>query len=604
METIYSLGLISVSRVAIYRLMIKSGFMKSQTSVGKRLTGEFFTIEQTEQTLQHKSEGLLTHKAFSWFDMTIPPKNGWHSNCMSGVAMQKTERHWSDIPDFQTEVGDIKTVWEASRFDWMPIAAAKAVDAASQDTIYIKQALNTVLSDWSKNNPINQGPNWKCGQETSLRVINLIITHLLISKGKKPTATFCLFLEQHLNRISKSLNYAIGQDNNHAVSEAVALFIAGAFLASQAEAKDQAKFKAYCRKGRNALEKSVKRLVLTDGMFSQYSAVYHRMLLALVSVAEAIRRENQLKVFSAEFYERMKAATIWMLNIIDQPTGDVPNFGANDGTFFLNLNAAPYRDFRPTTQFAASVFLEADFFPQSRLCKLFSSNAKHKPKLKSGLIEYPVGGLFLSRSSDLLVCLRLPIFKFRPSQSDGLHLDIWKDHQNIMMDTGTYSYADLEAVNQFSGTQSHNTVCFDGRDQMPRLSRFLFAKWLQGSGEINQNENTITGQYSDYRGCKHKRIVTIDQNEIMITDQVSGFDVQAQLSWHLAHYDWKLDKDTISCSQANIRFESESDFDLKLETTPRSLYYLQKDEVPVSRLTVNSACEIRTIITFMLGKNS
>jgi hypothetical protein len=34
-------------------------------------------------------------------------------------------------------------------------------------------------------------------------------------------------------------------------------------------------------------------------------------------------------------------------------------------------------------------------------------------------------------------------------------------------------------LNYFAGTASHNTIQFDDRDQMPRVSRFLFGDWLK-----------------------------------------------------------------------------------------------------------------------------
>ena len=43
--------------------------------------------------------------------------------------------------------------------------------------------MDALISDWSKNNPYLSGPNWKCGQEASLRLINLIVLiKLLIQK--------------------------------------------------------------------------------------------------------------------------------------------------------------------------------------------------------------------------------------------------------------------------------------------------------------------------------------------------------------------------------------------------------------------------------------
>ena len=53
-----------------------------------------------------------------------------------------------------------------------------------------------------------------------------------------------------------------------------------------------------------------------------------------------------------------------------------------------------------------------------------------------------------------------------------------------MRDGGTYSYADTTgAANELASVAGHNTVQFNGRDQMPRLSRFLYGAWLQVRGD-------------------------------------------------------------------------------------------------------------------------
>lgn len=39
-----------------------------------------------------------------------------------------------------------------------------------------------------------------------------------------------------------------------------------------------------------------------------------------------------------------------------------------------------------------------------------------------------------------MAMLRYPRFRFRPSQADALHLDLWLEGRNLLRDAGTYSY--------------------------------------------------------------------------------------------------------------------------------------------------------------------
>jgi len=66
--------------------------------------------------------------------------------------------HWSKLNEFRG--GDIKVVWEASRFEWAPLLAqAWRIEGEER---YL-DTLNAWLLDWVKCNPVNSGVNWKCG---------------------------------------------------------------------------------------------------------------------------------------------------------------------------------------------------------------------------------------------------------------------------------------------------------------------------------------------------------------------------------------------------------------------------------------------------------
>jgi len=72
------------------------------------------------------------------------------------------------------------------------------------------------------------------------------------------------------------------------------------------------------------------------------------------------------------------------------------------------------------------------------------------------------------RHGPAMALLRYPRFRFRPSQADALHLDFWVSGENWLRDAGSFSYnTEQRWLNYFPGTVAHNTIQFDGRDQMP-----------------------------------------------------------------------------------------------------------------------------------------
>ena len=61
--------------------------------------------------------------------------------------------------------------------------------------------------------------------------------------------------------------------------------------------------------------------------------------------------------------------------------------------------------------------------------------------------------------------MKFPVYNFRPSNCDALHLDLWQNGNNILRDGGSYCYSDINAFQYYAGNQSHNTVQFNAHNQ-------------------------------------------------------------------------------------------------------------------------------------------
>jgi hypothetical protein len=158
--------------------------------------------------------------------------------------------------------------------------------------------------------------------------MHLAISALLLGQIQNPEAGLIDLVAMHLARIDSTLSYAIAQDNNHGTSEAAALFIGGTWLDCVRPDKVSSR---YCLRGRKWLENRTRRLIETDGSFSQYSVNYHRVVLDTLSMVEIWRCELSLPCLSDTFYERCRVAMDWLRMFTQPETGDAPNIGANDG---------------------------------------------------------------------------------------------------------------------------------------------------------------------------------------------------------------------------------------------------------------------------------
>lgn len=612
LATILRLGLTNVATVALYRMAVKSGIVKKRTPKGTgyrdplfHLTGgplektkDFISDSEAFDNAEDLLKGELSYFSGGKFNVGNPPD--WFLNPMNRKRLSCRRNHWSRIDDFDPEIGDIKTVWEASRFDWALVLARTY--CLSGDLKYLK-ILNNWTADWTEKNPVNIGPNWKCGQEAGIRMMQVLLAALLLGQDEKPADGLIRFVAEHCGRIRITIRYAMAQDNNHGTSEAAALFIGGSWLGKAAGDRDLArKARNWEQCGRNWLENRIRRLVGTDGSFSQYSLNYHRVLVDTLNLVEFWRRRSGLKRFSELFYIRSRSAVEWLYHMVDPVSGDAPNMGANDGSRLFLLSSTGYRDYRPTVQLGAVLFLGGAAYGNGPWNEqLFWLDLKRdsggKPDLARKSRVFHDGGytVLYSNTDDnnkSWAVLRFPVFRFRPGHADVGHLDLWNGGVNLLRDSGTYSYNDKEPwQTYFPGTASHNTVQFDGRDQMPRLGRFLFGRWLQTDrvGKLIDENGTLswTGSYRDYKGCGHKRTVSVKGRKWRIIDEVADFSRSAVVRWRLAPGDWRIDGSmcvgepaelSVSCSVPVKRFELVEGWE--------SRYYFRKTPITVLEIEV------------------
>lgn len=589
-RTALALGLGNVARVLDYRLRLKLGVHGTQRLPRANApSGPFFTVPTATRAIPRPPNAWVNETlAFGWNRGPIGGIPDWHRNVITKAPAPRATAPWWEIPDFDPAIGDVKTVWELSRFDWV-MALAQHARAGTPGML---ERLNAWLADWCAKNPPYHGPNWKCGQESSIRVMHLAAAALVLDDVEALPATRAL-VALSLRRIAPTIAYAIGQDNNHGTSEAAALFIGGSWLGADGSAwRDQ---------GRRLLENRVARLFAPDGSFSQYSVTYHRLALDTLNLAELWRRRVGEAPFSEQLRARARAATEWLRAMTDERTGDAPNVGANDGANLLALTDADYRDFRPAVHLAEAVWWERSAFGGDATSRDHAqwlgvaTPSASAPPLPAHA-RFNVGGYVVLRRGSARVMLRYPRFQFRPAHADPLHLDLSIAGVNILRDGGTFSYADAEAMSYFPGIAAHNTAQFDGREPMPRLGRFLWGDWLK-SGEIRgpattDGVTTTSAEYTDTGGATHRREIELLDDRIRVTDALSGRFHRAVVRWRLAPGPWSLSGKVASDGKHTLAFESDAPAQARLSVGWESRYYLQRERIPVLEIEVNRPARV------------
>jgi len=595
LRTYALLGAVNIARVAFYKLGLKIGRHPVQRLEAPVALPPFYRAAERRGNIPPANvvwdDGLWW---FGWYRAALPSSPpDWFANPFSRAPQPDASRDWWRIPDFGS--GDIKGLWELSRFDWV---VAWSTCAAHGDPTALDR-LNTWLADWALANPPYKGPNWKCGQETSIRVMNLVTAAWALGQHHAPEPGLVTMLRTHLQRIAPTVSYALGQQNNHGTSEAAALFIGGSFLMGH-----DSRAQAWAGEGRRWLEERAAVLIELDGSFSQYSVTYHRLMLDTYALCEAWRRHNGLPAFSTRLRTRLGAATNWLWAMSDTATGDAPNIGANDGARLLQLAGDDYRDFRPSVQLAAAVFCNVNAFGPGHWTKplRWLGVAEGLPGTAPRSRSFDKGGYHVLRVGSAMAVLRYPRFRFRPSQADALHLDLWRDGINLLRDAGTFSY-NCEGAAWFSSTAAHNTIEFDGRDQMPRLGRFLFGDWLGADSVeiVREGDGTAmaAAAYTDARGARHHRSITLTADGLVCTDVISGTFHEACMRWRLAPDEWYIEGTTIRSENCSISITiDEVAVSPTIGATKESRYYQQEAYIPEASITVNRPATLVTKVTF------
>lgn len=422
-----------------------------------------------------------------------------------GVPPEHRARHALEVPtgaDF-----DVREVWERGRL---------ADDAASRAENFLRA------------NPPFRGPHWACGQETAIR-----LAHLLEADAAPPPV-----VTAHRDRILATLDYAIAQDNNHAISEAAGLWAAGLALDDAATAA----------RGRALLADAVLRLFAPSGGFAQYSLRYHA--LALEMAGFAVRRARALGAadLPGQALARLAAGTAWLARLVDSDTGAAWRVGHDDSSALFGSRPD---DLRPVLARAAATFGAPPGMPAYWLDE--------------------AGGFAGLQDGAVRLFMRMPVHRFRPSQADALHLDLWHGSLNLLRDAGTatYNFRAHPDAPDLSRTAAHNTIAFDDDDQMPKLSRFLYAAWLAPRA-MEASPGRLRGAYRDWRGRTHDRQVEHAGNQVLVRDEFAGAFRRAVLRWRLAEGDWRLEGTTLVGPGMRLRIDGAAGLHLaRLPFAPR-----------------------------------
>ena len=608
-----------VSFRGVHELKVRSGFFRKQFPISPKsetfislknwkeknlffINGRISFSKPVSEKLENDFRNLIGGK-ISFFNSEIFDLGAdydWVTNPTNGYKYDRN-CHWTKIIDYDPENGDIKYVWEKSRFSYLSTVIRYDAYTDEDHSAFLWKEINS----WMDANPINAGPNFKCSQEISLRVFNWTIALNFYKDSPSLTEEFFQkvmhYVYWQLRHIYSNIHFSrIAVRNNHAITETLALYLGGLLFPFFPEAD------VWKKKGKMWFEKEIAYQIYEDGTFLQFSMNYHRVVVQLLSFAFAVTQKNEEK-FSVVVYERAYKSLNFLVQNMEPTNGSLPNYGSNDGALFFRFSDLDFRDYRPQLSCLHKFLTGGSLFETENNFQIQEESkwmdASLIPGLSFALVnqtngwhEFTDGGYYLLREATGLTFIRCGNYKDRPAQADNLHIDIWYNGQNVLYDGGSYKYNTTpKLLNYFMGTASHNTVMLDQNNQMRKGARFIWYYWTQADySTTNQNEEEyiFEGQVKVYgyidKKIRHRRKVIKNKNkpEWKIVDEILNKPKGMTMS-QLFHYNESM----IQIKPSN----PDETIEVKKLKGYKSDYYGVKNDI--SYYSINTAAnKIETIL--------
>lgn len=526
--------------------------------------------EELLKTADKTCKGRIT--GFSSLEMNYGYPVEWQLNPMTGKKCDG-KRKWFQIPDFDKERGDIKAVWEISRFSHF-IVLSRAYMLTKNTKYY--EAFSEQLKDWLEKNPYSYGANFKCGQECALRMVNALFAYTVFENCGLATEVDRQNIKELIARCYRKIlsNFFYAYrciKNNHTISELLGM-ITGAWCCEDKKRLSHAF---------EMLEQVIDEQFTEDGGYTQYSFNYERLALQDLEVVLAVEKTVGFAL-SKRAKRKLLRATELMYQCQDE-SGDMPNYGSNDGALVFPLTSCDYRNFCPVINSVYTLLTGKKLYAEGKHEEeLLWLGIKNTDKVKQNPIKrsshvFEGAGLYTIRNGKSWLMIILNKYHSRPAHMDQLHIDLWIQGINVLCDGGTFSYAD-ESGKKLIRNESHNTVVCGDRSQMNAAGAFMVYDWTDRKA-VDYSQDSFCGVMQSKNGYSHKRQVKVRADRYEVLDFVKG---ESGTNYEVRFFttcDIREESNQVKLlhnGQIICIIKPHADF--QIQEHFRSLYYLKKEK--------------------------
>jgi len=477
----------------------------------------------------------VLHGRIPIFDTVIDygPTMAWRRDPHRGT--ETPAAYFRRIPYLDLAVaGDHKYIWEINRHQHLVLLAQAAVLTGRDD--YCDHVFRQ-LEHWWAENPFQRGINWTSALEVGFRALSWSwIFHLI---GARMSAEFRRRFLAELYRHGLHLEYNLSiyfSPNTHLLGEVVALHALGRLFPQFPRAE------RWRLLGRRLVREHMQSCVKPDGSYFEQSTYYHLYALDMFTFHAV------LEDVPASYRDSLARMAEFLAALVSE-SGDLPFLGDDDGGRLFH----PYG---PRPRFARASLAAASLLTGKR----FFSYTEHDlaeialwwlgpERCATPRGEVQAQSFRVFEDAGIVVFRRGPVLAlfdaghFGPgsaghSHSDTLSLVVTVGDQELLIDSGTYRYMDMEARDIFRGTSSHNTVRLGGIDQAFTAGPFRWmrkpeVKLLEFTSDANRDRAVAVCRCL---GFTHTRTIEFSDDEIAVADLIEGppGEHQVEPSWHFA----------------------------------------------------------------------
>lgn len=438
---------------------------------------------------------------------------------------------------------DIKVPWELSRFQHLSVLI-KAFEITN-NKLYLEEVLFQ-MTDWILNNSQSRGVNWTCTMDVAMRLANWSIALDYIEKIYEiPEDIKRIFLKSfkgHVKYIMFNLEWTNKLTSNHYLSDISGLYVSLLY---------SGKYKFLKTWAKNQLEKELFKQTYKDGMNSESSTSYHRLVLELFAFPVLFSKTD----FSEKYLKRLEKMFEFIF-WLKKENGSIPIFGDNDSGLFIYCSI----DQKSNLLYFNTLYQ-----------KIFKKNIDQEKYKGAHLFED--SGLFIYKKD----IIHLAVANMPNGQkgngghchNDKLSFELTLGNSTVLIDPGTYVYTPLPSErNKYRATNSHNTVCIENSEQNRFIENNLFRFKQDVDEVINKVEfnsegvfqytGSHNGYYREGKDFLHQRKFQVSTNSIQISDKIISkessncFAIFIMPKKHFKN----IEKNTVMADLINIEFNS------------------------------------------------